>query len=110
MCKFTVVSLQSSMFYSVVDAGMKSAAGFGSYLFFNEHADWSDGVGFGLVLLSSVPMLYGDKLESQKRAGLEQSILEQPEEAEGDSAAGTVKSRKRIAAPSSCEVFSQTDH
>ena len=84
MCKFTVVSLKSSMFYSVVDAGMKSAAGFGSFLFFNEHADWSDGVGFGLVLLSFVPMLYGDKLESQKKAGLEQSILEQsqPEEAE----------------------------
>lgn len=57
VCKFTIVSRKSSVFFGVVDAAMKSAAGIGSYLMFDEDTDWTDFAAFGLVLLSFIPMI-----------------------------------------------------
>ena len=54
--------------YSVVDASMKSIAGFGSYFMFKEHADWSDVVAFGLVVASFIPMIFADRKSSSASA------------------------------------------
>ena len=60
LCKFTIVSETSTMFFAAVDANMKVIAGIGSFIFFDEVVYWPQVVGFGLIF-GALVVMYEDK-------------------------------------------------
>ena len=52
LCKFSIVSQASTMFFAAIDANMKVVAGVGTFLFFGEDAKWCQIVGFILVFFA----------------------------------------------------------
>jgi len=66
LCKFSLVSETSTMFFASVDCSMKIVAGFGSIIFFHERTSGYQIVGFVLIILSFVPMRYGSHKEKKR--------------------------------------------
>jgi drug/metabolite transporter (DMT)-like permease len=60
LCKFSIVSMTSTMFFAAVDANMKVVAGIGSFLFFSDNVHWPQILGFVFIFFALIVM-YLDK-------------------------------------------------
>lgn len=95
LCKFSLVTQTSTMFFASVDCSMKIIAGIGSLIFFNETISWQQIVGFTLIIMSFIPMRYGSHKEKEHTKRLADAFPE-----EGDGRESHVVSITRLNVPS----------
>ena len=69
LAKFTIVMIQNSVFFGLVDVLMKCTAGFGSVLLFKEEANWPDYLGLCIVVSSFFPYTYGSHIMQERLKG-----------------------------------------
>jgi uncharacterized membrane protein len=110
LCKFSIVSEASTMFFAAVDANMKVVAGIGSFLFFDEKVYWPQVVGFILIFFALIVMYYDKKMKQSivaARVSFRQSVRKSIDNRADDDA--QLKLQRAISVASSFGISAQFD-